>query len=91
MMFAHVGAEGGERLLDALLVADVGVDGGEDGQAAALVGGDGQAGLGHQAEQADGLEGDGLAAGVGPGDEQDGVRFAALARPRPARWAPRRR
>ena len=54
-----------------LLVADVGVDGLEDGQAGVGVGGDGQAGLGHEGEQPDGLEGDGLAAGVGAGDEQD--------------------
>ena len=31
----------------------------------------GQAGLGHQREEAGGLEGDGLAAGVGAGDQED--------------------
>ena len=33
------------------------------------LGGHGQSGLGHEAEQSDGLEGDGLAAGVGSGDQ----------------------
>ena len=41
-----------ERLLDALLVADVGEDAAEDGQRAAVVGGDVQPGLRHQRQQA---------------------------------------
>ena len=72
----HVAAEGGKRLLDALLVADVRVDRVEDGQAAAGVGGNGQAGLGHGGQQADRLQGDRLAAGVGAGDQQHRVRAA---------------
>ena len=64
-----VGGEGGEILLDGLVVADVGEDGVEDGELGA-VGGDGDAGLGHQGEQADGFQGDGFAAGVGAGDDE---------------------
>ena len=67
---ADVRAERGERLLDRLLVADVGEDGVEDGQPGVGVGGDRQAGLRHQREQADRLERDGLAAGVGAGDQE---------------------
>ena len=63
-----VGAEGGQRLLDALLVANVGVDTVQQGKLGGL-GGDVQAGVGHQSQQADGLEGHGLAAGVGAGDD----------------------
>ena len=63
--------EGRERLLEALLVADVGEDVVEDGELRALGGRDVQAGLGHDREQADGLQGDRLAAGVRPGDDQD--------------------
>ena len=65
----HVRREGGERLFDRLLVADVGEDVVEDGDARAGLGGHGQSGLGHQAEQSDGLERDRLAAGVGSGDQ----------------------
>ena len=57
--------EGGKRLLDGLLVADVGEDLLVDVDGAAVVGGDMQTALGHEREQADGLERDGLAAGVG--------------------------
>ena len=64
-----MGGEGREIALDGLSVADVGVDGVENGQAG-LGGGDGQAGLGHEAEQAEGLEADGLAAGVGARDDE---------------------
>ena len=45
-----VGGEGGEGLFDALFVADVGEDVGEDGDAGAVFGGDGEAGLGHEGE-----------------------------------------
>ena len=65
----HVRGEGGERLLDRLLIADVGEDVVEDGDARAGLGGHGQSSLGHQAEQSDGLERDRLAAGVGSGDQ----------------------
>ena len=63
--------EGAQALLDALLVADVGIDPLEDAEPAALVGGDQQARLRHEREQADGLERDRLAAGVGAGDDDD--------------------
>ena len=64
-----VGGEGGEILLDGLIVADVGEDGVEDGQLGA-VGRDGHSGLRHQGEQASGFERDGFAAGVGAGDDE---------------------
>ena len=64
-----VGGKGGEILLDGLRVADVGENGVEDGQIGAL-GRDGDSGLGHEDEQADGFEGDGFAAGVGAADDE---------------------
>ena len=64
-----VGGEAGEIALDGLGVADVGEDGGEEGEDG-LFGGNGQAGLGHEGEQAGGLERDGFAAGVGAGDDE---------------------
>ena len=68
--------EGGKRLLDGLLVADVGEDLLVDVDGAAVVGGDMQTALGHKREQADGLERDGLAAGVWAGDDER-VKIAA--------------
>ena len=76
----HVGAERRERLLDALLIADVGVDAVERLECRAARGGDGQAGLRHQREKPDGLEGDGLPAGVRPRDDERAERFADLQR-----------
>ena len=64
-----MGGEGREILLDGLVVADVGQHGIEDGKLGA-VGGDGNAGLRHQSQQADGFQGHGFAAGVGAGDDQ---------------------
>ena len=58
-----------EILLDGLIVANVGEDGVENGQLGAI-GGDGDSGLRHQGQQADGLQGDGFAAGVGAGDDE---------------------
>ena len=66
----HMGREGREALFDGLLVADIGVHLPEQGDLAAVGGGDVQAALGHQRQKADGLEGDGLAAGVGAGDHE---------------------
>ena len=68
--------EGGKRLLDGLLVADVGENLLVDVDGAAVVGRDMQTALGHEREQADGLECDGLAAGVGAGDDER-VKIAA--------------
>ena len=58
-----------EILFDRLVVADVGEHGVENGQLGA-VGGDGDSGLRHQGEQADGFERDGFAAGIGAGDDE---------------------
>ena len=74
----HVRREGGERLLDALLVADVRKDFIKYGNAAALCGGNVQAALRHKAEKADGLERNGLAAGVRAGDDERIVILAEL-------------
>ncbi len=64
-----MGGEGGEILLDGLIVADVGEHGVEDGELGS-VGRDGDSGLRHEGEEADGFQGDGFAAGVGAGDDQ---------------------
>ena len=72
----HMGGEGGQALFDALLVAYVCQHPVEHPDGAAAVGGDVQAALGHQAQQADGFQGHGLAAGVGAGDHQ-GVELLA--------------
>ena len=65
----HVRREGAQRLFDALLVADVGVNAAEDAQTG-VVRRQMQAALGHQRHQTGGLQAHGLAAGVGPGDDQ---------------------
>ena len=72
----HVGGEGGQGLLDGLFVADVGEHLGEHRHLAARPGGNLQPGLGHQGEQAAGLQGDGLAPGIGAGDHQLAHRSA---------------
>ena len=66
----HVGGEGGQALGDGLLVPHVGQHPVEHPDAAVVPHRDVEAALGHEGEQADGLEGDGLAAGVGAGDHQ---------------------
>ncbi len=66
----QMGAEGAERLLHALLIADVDEDVLEDAHDGAPLDGNGHAGLGHERQQADRLERDGLSAGVGAGDDQ---------------------
>ena len=62
--------EGGQALLDALFVADVREDIPVDGDLAARVGRDMETGLGHHGQKAAGLEGHGLSARVGTGDDQ---------------------
>ncbi|GBD29270.1 hypothetical protein HRbin32_00357 [bacterium HR32] len=74
----HVGREGGQVLLDALLVPDVREHRTEHARPAVGVRGDGEAGLRHQGQQPHGLEGHGLAARVGAGDHQ---RPELLAKP----------
>ena len=64
------GGEGREVLGDRLVVADHGEDPLEDRYARAFGRGDVAAGLGHEREQGEGLERDGLAARVGPGNQQ---------------------
>ena len=75
---AHMRRKGRERLLDALLVADVGADVLKHGQPRALCHGKVQSALGHQGHEADRLERDGLAAGVGPGDDNDKALFVQV-------------
>ena len=64
-----VAAEGAERLLDGLLVADVSIDRLEEAEFRAAFRGDAQSALRHQRQQADGLQRDRLAACVGSGDD----------------------
>ena len=59
----------GQVLLDRLVVADVGEDGVEDRQLGAL-GRNRNSRLRHQRQQSDGLQRDGLAAGVGAADDE---------------------
>ena len=66
----HMGREGRQALLDALLISYVRQHPAEHPHGAAAVGGDVQAALGHQAQQANGFQGHGFAAGVGAGDDQ---------------------
>ena len=85
------GQVGGERRQvggDRLLVADVGVEAAEDRQQAALGRGDVQTALRHQGQEARGLEGHGLAAGVGAADHEHRLAEADADRHR-HRLAPR--
>ena len=72
----HVRREGGQRLLNALLVADVHQHAAKNTQLAVVGAGHQQAAHRHQREQAERFEGDGLAAGVGTRDDK-GVKFSA--------------
>ena len=74
--FAHVGEEGAvgaQVVLEVLVVADAHGDALEDREFGALGRGDEHAPLEHVLQQSHGLEADGLAAGVGAGDEQDAL------------------
>ena len=66
----EMGGERGEVLGDGLVVANIGVHAAENGQTTARGRGDVHSGLGHEGEQPHRLERDGLASGVGPGDDQ---------------------
>ena len=67
---AQVGREAGQGLGDGLVVPQVGQHAAHQGQPRVLAGGHVPAALGQQAEHADGLQGDRLAAGVGSADHQ---------------------
>ena len=69
----QVGRKGAEALGQVLGVADVGEDRPKGAELAAFVHGDGDAALGHEGQEAQGLQGHGLAAGVGPGDDEKAV------------------
>ena len=66
----HMGGERGQRLGNGLLVTDVGQHPRKNPHGRIVLGGDVQAALCHQGNQAQGLERHGLAAGVGSGDDQ---------------------
>ena len=73
---AHVreeGAVGAQVVLEVLVVADAHDDAVEDRELGALGGGNEHAPLEHVLEESDRLQADGLAAGVGAGDEQDAL------------------
>jgi len=74
----HVAGEGGQALLNALLVADVHKVLVKMADDAALVRGDQEAVLGHRVEKARGFERNGLAAGVRAGDDEGVVLAAQL-------------
>src|SRR5512133_227110 len=59
-----VSAERAERLLNGLLVADVGIDRMEERQLRAALGRDVQSALGHEGKETDGLQGDSFAARI---------------------------
>ena len=61
-------AEGGERLFNTLLIADIDENTVEDRNQALFRGRNGNAGQRHQAEQADGFQCDGFATGIGAGN-----------------------
>ena len=65
----HVGREGGQGLLDGLLIANVRQNPIKGGQAAAISGGNVKAALRHQRQKANGLEGHRLAASIGACDD----------------------
>ena len=69
----QVGRKGAEALGQVLGVADVGEDRAKGAELAAFVHGNGDAALGHEGQKAQGLQGHGLAAGVGPGDDEKAV------------------
>ena len=66
--------EGAEARADRLVVADVGEHRLERRELAAALDGNEQPGLRHHHEEAEGLQGDGFAAGVGPRDHERFVR-----------------
>ena len=66
----HMGRESGQTLLNALLIADIRQHPLIHGNDAAVPHRDVETALGHEGQEAQGLEGDGLAAGVGAGDDQ---------------------
>ena len=72
--------EGRERLGNALLIADVGHHPPEDGKSSTVCRRYAQAGLVHEGQQAERLQRDCLAAGVGAGDDHGPVS-EALAEP----------
>ena len=72
----HVAREGGQALLDALLVADVHQILTEHADGALLMSRDQQAVLCHGAQKARGFQGNGFTAGVGAGDDQGVVLLA---------------
>ena len=77
-----VARERRQTLLQALLVADVGLDAGEDGEDGAFVGRHEQAGHGHERQQPGGLERDRLAARIRASDEQQVELVAEIERDR---------
>ena len=68
--------ESGQTLFDGLLVADVSIDVFKIAQFRTKIGRHLQAAFGHQRKQADGLEGNGFAAGVGTGNDEGGEFIA---------------
>ena len=70
----HMGGEGAEALLNALLVADIRQNPIEDADRAAGIRRDVEAALGHEGQQPQGFQAHRFAAGIGAGDDQ-GVKL----------------
>ena len=66
----HVGGEGGQGLGDGLLIPDIGQHTGDDPYGRVIFCRDMEATLGHQGDQAQGLQGNRLSSGVWAGDNQ---------------------
>ena len=66
----HVGGEGAQALLDALLVPDIRKNLPEHGKLRPVLGRDMKAGLSHQAEQSRGFQGNRFSARIRPGDDE---------------------
>ena len=66
----HVGGEGAQALLDALLVPDIRKNLPEHGKPGPVLGRDMKAGLSHQAEQSRGFQGNRFSARIRPGDDE---------------------
>ena len=87
----HVRRKRGQRLLDRLLVADVGEHMVEHRQFALLARRNHQPARGHQRQQADGFQRDGFAAGVRAGNHQRVERCAQFQRDGHRRFRPEQR
>ena len=69
----HMGGEGAQALLDALLIPDIRIDLPENGKLRTVLGGNMKPRLPHQTEQSGGFQGNRLSARIGAGDDEQVV------------------